>query len=282
MTADQRTRDALLASPDDRLPDPGAQPVGPGKKDKAQRKLDELGARLDHFQEALYAEGSTGGRRSVLLVLQGMDTSGKGGTVRHVLGLVNPQGVRYTGFKKPTQAERRHHFLWRVRRRLPEPGQLGVFDRSHYEDVLVPRVQGLVPAAELRRRYREINDFEAELTAGGTTLVKVFLHISPEEQLRRLRSRLLDPAKRWKFSPDDLAARARWTDYQRAYAEVLRRTSTRDAPWYVVPADRKWYRNYLVARLLNEVLSELAPEFPEPGIDVEAELAKLERVDAVA
>ncbi|MBB4684703.1 polyphosphate kinase 2 (PPK2 family) [Amycolatopsis jiangsuensis] len=200
-----RVREALRAG--DELPDPGSSPVGPDKKDKGTKRLASAGERLAALQEALYAEGSGGGRRSVLLVLQGMDTSGKGGTVGHVLGLVNPMGVQYTGFKKPTPAELRHDFLWRIRRRLPTPGHLGVFDRSHYEDILVPRVSGQLSAAGRRRRYTEINAFERELTANGTELVKVFLHISSQEQLRRLTARLDRPEKRWKFDPSDVAAR---------------------------------------------------------------------------
>ncbi|MDT7724609.1 MAG: hypothetical protein QOI21_1185 [Actinomycetota bacterium] len=263
------------------LPKPASTPVGPEKKAKAEKKLPAVGARLEQLQEALYAEGAGGGNRSVLLVLQGMDTSGKGGTVRHVLGLVNPMGVRYSSFKKPTPTERRHHYLWRIRTQLPTPGHIGVFDRSHYEDILVPRVEKLLTAAELRRRYTEINEFEQELTDGGMTVVKVFLHISPEEQLQRLKARLLNPAKWWKYSPADLEARSRWDDYQAAYLDVLCKTSTEGAPWFVVPADRKWYRNWVVAELLTETLSQLDPQFPKPGFDVDAELTKLEGVGVV-
>ncbi|RJQ85254.1 PPK2 family polyphosphate kinase [Amycolatopsis panacis] len=273
-----RVRAALLA--DGELPDPGSSPVGPGKKGKGAKHLASAGERLAGLQEALFAEGSGGGERSVLLVLQGMDTSGKGGTVGHVLGLVNPMGVQYTGFKKPTAAERRHDFLWRIRRRLPAPGHLGVFDRSHYEDILVPRVTGELPAADRRRRYTEINAFERELTEAGTTLVKVFLHISPEEQLRRLTARLDRPEKRWKFDPSDVEARSVWPAYQAAYADLLKRTSTAHAPWYVVPADRKWYRNWAVAELLTETLAELDPRFPEPGYDVALQRAALQNVGA--
>ncbi|QRP43864.1 PPK2 family polyphosphate kinase [Amycolatopsis sp. FDAARGOS 1241] len=268
-----RVRDALRAGA--QLPHPGSSPVGPGKKTKGEKKLATAGERLDALQEALYAEGQAGGGRSVLLVLQGMDTSGKGGTVRHVLGLVNPMGVRYKGFKAPTPAERRHDFLWRVRRELPAPGQLGVFDRSHYEDVLVPRVSGQLSAAERRRRYSQINAFEKELVAEGTTIVKVFLHISPEEQLRRLVARLETPEKLWKFSPSDVEARGHWGAYAQAYSDVFARTSTPHAPWYVVPADRKWYRNWAVAELLIETLTELAPAFPDPHFDVAGELSRL-------
>jgi PPK2 family polyphosphate:nucleotide phosphotransferase len=207
-----------------------------------------------------------------------MDTSGKGGTVTHVLGLVNPMGVRYAGFKAPTPAERRHHYLWRIRKQLPVAGQIGVFDRSHYEDILVPRVTGLLTAAERRRRYTEINAFEQELADAGTTVVKVFLHISPEEQLERLKARLETPAKRWKYNPGDIEARSHWPAYQEAYADIFKKTSTAHAPWHVVPADHKWYRNWAVAELLIESLAELKPEFPEPGFDVDEELAKLKGV----
>jgi PPK2 family polyphosphate:nucleotide phosphotransferase len=258
------------------LPKPGSAPVGPDKKAKAEKKLLGVGERLEQLQEALYAEGAGGGDRSLLLVLQGMDTSGKGGTVGHVLGLVNPMGVRYSSFKKPTAAERRHDYLWRIRKQLPTPGHIGVFDRSHYEDILVPRVEKLLTAAALRRRYAEVNAFERELAAGGTTVIKVFLHISPEEQLRRLKARLLNPVKWWKYSPADLESRSRWDDYQAAYLDVLRKTSTEVAPWFVVPSDRKWYRNWAVAELLIETLSQMAPQFPDPAFDVDAELVKLE------
>ncbi|GLY42169.1 polyphosphate--nucleotide phosphotransferase [Amycolatopsis sp. NBRC 101858] len=271
-----RVRDALRVGAE--LPDPGSTPVGPGKKPKAVAKLDDAASRLSALQEALYAEGVGGGRRSVLLVLQGMDTSGKGGTVSHVLGLVNPMGVRYAGFKAPTAAERRHPYLWRIRKQLPVAGQIGVFDRSHYEDILVPRVTGLLTAAERRRRYTEINAFEKELADAGTTVVKVFLHISPEEQLKRLKARLETPEKHWKYNPGDLEARSHWPAYQEAYADIFKKTSTEHAPWHVVPADHKWYRNWAVAELLIETLAELKPEFPEPGFDVAEELAKLKGV----
>jgi PPK2 family polyphosphate:nucleotide phosphotransferase len=257
------------------LPDPGESLVGPSKKSKGEKKL--LGARdhLEDLQEALFAEGVGGGERSVLLVLQGMDTSGKGGTVRHVLGLVNPMGVHYAGFKKPTAAERRHHYLWRIRKQLPTPGHIGVFDRSHYEDILVPRVDKLLTDDELQRRYAEINEFEQEITGNGTTVLKVFLHISPEEQLERLEARLKTPSKWWKYNPADLEARKRWNDYQAAYLDVFRETSTETAPWFVVPADRKWYRNWVVAELLTETLEAMAPRFPKPDFDAKAELAEL-------
>jgi PPK2 family polyphosphate:nucleotide phosphotransferase len=275
-------RDTLRVGRDTEPCPAGAFPVGPHKKPKALKDLADSGGKLAKLQEALYAEGVGGGGRSLLLVLQGMDTSGKGGTVGHVLGLVNPMGVRYAGFKKPTAAERRHHYLWRIRKQLPGPGQIGVFDRSHYEDILVPRVQKLVPAAEWRKRYAEINEFERELAGAGTTIVKVFLNISPEEQLKRLKARLTDPAKRWKYNPADLDARAQWGDYRKAYADILTKTSTETAPWHAVPADHKWYRNWLVARLLIETLEEMDPKFPDVDFDPEAELSKLEGVGVPA
>jgi PPK2 family polyphosphate:nucleotide phosphotransferase len=271
-----RVRDALRVG--DELPEPGSAPVGPGKKAKALAGLESAGERLSALQEALFAEGTAGSSRRVLLVLQGMDTSGKGGTVSHVLGLVNPMGVRYAAFKKPTPAELRHHYLWRIRKQLPAPGQIGVFDRSHYEDILVPRVSGLLTAAERKRRYTELNEFEAELAEAGTTVVKVFLHISPEEQLKRLKARLVTPEKRWKYNPGDLEARSHWPAYQEAYADIFEKTSTPHAPWYAVPADHKWYRNWAVAELLIETLADLKPRFPEPDYDVDAELAKLKGV----
>lgn len=275
-----RVRDALRVGGE--LPDPGATPVGPGKKAKALEQLGSAGERLSALQEALYAEGVGGGSRRVLLVLQGMDTSGKGGTVSHVLGLVNPMGVRYAAFKKPTAAERRHEYLWRIRKQLPAPGQIGVFDRSHYEDILVPQVTGLLTGAERRRRYAELNAFEAELAEAGTTVLKVFLHISPEEQLKRLEARLVTPEKRWKYNPGDLEARSHWPAYAKAYAAIFEKTSTADAPWYAVPADHKWYRNWAVAELLIETLADLKPAFPAPDYDVDAELAKLKGVGAPA
>lgn len=272
----KRVRETLRFSKGAPLVDPGAFPIGPDKKAKGERKLIATGRLLDARQEALYAEGIGGGSRSLLLVLQGMDTSGKGGTVSHVLGLVNPMGVHYTAFKKPTPAERRHHYLWRIRQQLPKPGQIGVFDRSHYEDILVPRVQGLLTADERRRRYTEINAFERELADAGTTVLKVFLHISPEEQYKRLKARLVAPEKLWKYNPADLEARAQWDDYQKAYLDIFAKTSA--APWHIVPADHKWYRNWLVAHLLAETLDEMDPRFPEPDFAVDEELAKLDTV----
>ncbi|WP_299952985.1 PPK2 family polyphosphate kinase [uncultured Modestobacter sp.] len=248
--------------------DPRSTPQAPGDKERTKDVAAAEGRRLAELQEQLYAEGVTGGRRRVLLVLQGMDTSGKGGVVRHVVGAVQPQGVAVAGFKRPTPEELRHGFLWRVRRAVPGPGMLGVFDRSHYEDVLVGRVRELATPAVIERRYKEIVRFEQQLVDEGVTLVKVFLHLSPWEQKQRLLARLDDSAKRWKFDPADLDDRALWPAYQRAYETVLDRTSTGTAPWYVVPADRKWYRNWAVGRLLLETVEELDPRLPEPTWDV--------------
>ncbi|EWC61648.1 UDP-galactose-lipid carrier transferase [Actinokineospora spheciospongiae] len=269
-------RDALRVRPGSGLHlGPRDTPVGPATKAEAADLLAATGERLAVLQEALYAES----RRSVLLVLQGMDTSGKGGTVSHVCGLVNPQGLRVTSFKAPTRQELRHDFLWRVRKQVPPPGYIGVFDRSHYEDVLIARVQELVPREVWDARYFAINEFEAELAEAGTTVVKVFLHISPEEQRERLIARLETPAKQWKYDPADLVARSRWTEYEEAYRAALERCGTAAAPWYIVPADRKWYRNWAVASVLLETLEELAPTPPEPTYDVAAELARITYAD---
>ncbi len=232
----------------------------------AEQEAPAVAGRLADLQERLFAESS----RSVLLVLQGMDTSGKGGTIEHVIGGVNPMGVQIKAFKKPTPAELSHHYLWRVRRELPAAGRIGIFDRSHYEDVLVVRVHNLVPAKKWSTRFDEINRFEAKVAASGTVIVKCFLHISYDEQRERLLARLADPTKRWKFREGDIDERERWEDYQCAYQDVLTRCSTELAPWYVVPADRKWLRNHLIARLMLETLDEMNPVFPDPPLDLPA------------
>jgi PPK2 family polyphosphate:nucleotide phosphotransferase len=263
------------AGPDLSGIDPRGRPLGPKDKGAAAESAGDLGERLDSLQEALYAEATAGGRRALLLVLQGMDTSGKGGTIRHVGGLLNPQGLHIVSFKKPTPEELEHHFLWRIRKEVPRPGFIGLFDRSHYEDVLVPRVEGLITEDALRKRYDEINAFEAELAGQGVTIMKCMLHISPQEQAERLLARLDDPAKRWKYNPGDLESRAKWRDYQQAYYDALRHCDSEAAPWYVVPSDRKWYRNWAVAALLAETLAEMEPQFPQPNIDIDAERARL-------
>jgi PPK2 family polyphosphate:nucleotide phosphotransferase len=255
--------------------DTRATPGFDGDKAAGRAELAALGPRLSDLQERLHAEGATGGSRSLLLILQGMDTSGKGGVVRHVIGQVDPQGCTIASFKAPTKEELAHDFLWRIRRRLPGPGKLGVFDRSQYEDVLVVRVHGLVPRSTWSRRYAAINRFEARLVTDQIRLVKVFLHISREEQRQRLLARLDDPTKHWKFNPRDVDERAFWGDYQEAYAAALERCNSDAAPWYRVPADRKWYRNWAIASLLVEQLEDMKLTWPKADFDVEEQRARL-------
>jgi PPK2 family polyphosphate:nucleotide phosphotransferase len=255
------------------LPKAGRKAEDP--KAWSAEELLRLGGELSGLQERLYAATRSGDdRRRLLIVLQAMDAGGKDGLVRHVGGVFNPLGLEVTSFKAPTTEELGHHFLWRIRKRLPEPGHVGIFNRSHYEDVLIVRVHDLVPAEEWRKRYDEINAFERELVDDGVILVKIMLHISPGEQLARLRERLEDPTKYWKYNPADVDERARWDDYRAAYNEALTRCAEA-APWYVVPADRKWYRNWAVASLLVEVLSAEDPAYPPPGFDVAAEKKRL-------
>ena len=235
----------------------------------------QRGEEMSELQERLYAHGRTGDSRSVLLVLQGMDTAGKGGIVRHVLGMVDPQGVQLTSFGKPTKEELSHHYLWRIRRALPAAGRIGVFDRSHYEDVLAVRVEELVPPEVWEKRYAEINAFEAKLVAAGTTIIKVALMVSLEEQKARLLERLDRPDKHWKFKPGDIDARAKWPAYQEAYQAVLDRTSTEAAPWHVVPADNKWFARLAVTELLHDALDGLGLDWPVADFDVAAERARL-------
>lgn len=230
---------------------------------------------LSDLQERLYAEAKVGGTRAVLLVLQGMDTSGKGGIMRHVVGSVDPQGVRHTAFKAPTKEEREHPFLWRIRAALPRPGEIGVFDRSHYEDVLIARVRNLVSPATWGRRYGQINTFEKTAAQAGITIIKVMLHISSEEQKARLTARLENPKKHWKYNPSDVDERELWPAYQEAYQVAIERCSTEHAPWFVVPADRKWYARLAVQQLVVEHLRTMAPQWPAATFDVEAEKARL-------
>jgi PPK2 family polyphosphate:nucleotide phosphotransferase len=242
----------------------------------ARSHLDALGVELASHQERLYANAKTvDSRRRVLLVLQAMDCGGKDGTVRRVAGVMNPQGLHIATFGPPTPAERRHDFLWRIRAALPVPGYVGVFNRSHYEDVLIARVHGLVPEDVWRTRYPTINDFERELVEDGTTIVKVMLHISFDEQRRRLAARLDDPTKHWKYNPADIDERELWPRYQEAYQDALSQCSTEYAPWYVVPADRKWYRDWAVASLLRETLVDLKLTYPKGNFDVTVERQRL-------
>jgi PPK2 family polyphosphate:nucleotide phosphotransferase len=259
-----------------------ATPGFGGKKADGEQALLDLGPDLTALQERLFAEGSTGATRNVLLVLQGMDTSGKGGTLRHTVGLVDPQGVRIHSFKAPTKEELAHDFLWRVENALPGPGYLGVFDRSHYEDVLIVRVRELAPPEEVERRYGAINDFEHRLVEGGTTIVKCMLHISADEQKERLQARLDDPTKHWKFNPKDLDERALWPAYREAYEIALERTNTEHAPWHVIPADRKWFRNLAIGQLLHQALTDLDPQWPKADFDVETEKKRLAEEEPVS
>lgn len=247
-----------------------------GDKKAAKKAMAALGEELADLQRRLYANGTGDDPRSMLLVLQGMDTSGKGGVIRKAVGLVDPLGLRITSFKKPTEDELDHDFLWRIAKGLPQPGVIGVFDRSQYEDVLICRVRELAPSDEIERRYGAINDFERAYVDGGGTIVKCMLHITAEDQKERLAARLEDPAKHWKYNPADLDERARWGDYQEAYEIALDRCSTDAAPWFVVPSGRKWYRNWAVATLLLEHLRALDLDWPAADFDVEAEKARLD------
>ena len=246
----------------------------PGLKNakRVSRDIKKHRAKLFNLQERLYAEN----KRSLLIVLQGMDTSGKDGTITHVIGGVNPQGVLISTFKQPTPEERRHGFLWRIRKRLPEQGQIGIFNRSHYEDVIIARVHDLAKPPVIERRYGIINAFEKELVKRGTKIVKLCLHISYDEQRRRLLDRLRDPDKHWKFKENDIDERAFWDDYQSAYSIAITQCSTQWAPWYVVPANDKDYRNWAVSRLLIEVLDEMDPEYPRPKLNVPRLIKRLQ------
>jgi PPK2 family polyphosphate:nucleotide phosphotransferase len=252
-----------------------ATPGFDGGKKEGKAALVALGDELSDLQERLFAEGVKGSPRRLLLVLQGMDTSGKGGVLRHTVGLFDPQGVRITSFKAPTDEERAHDFLWRIRKALPEAGYLGVFDRSHYEDVLIARVRCLAEPEEIARRYTAIHDFEREIVDAGTTVLKCMLHISPDTQKERLLARLDDPTKHWKYNPADVDERGQWPRYREAYEIALERTNTEHAPWYVIPSDKKWYRNLAVGQLLHHTLTRLGPQWPVADFDVEAERGRL-------
>jgi PPK2 family polyphosphate:nucleotide phosphotransferase len=247
--------------------DAAATPAFRGSKKDAQPLLQALNRRLEELQEIFWAEG----RRKVLVILQGLDTSGKDGVVRRVFEGANPSGVRVVSFKAPSAEELARDFLWRAHRGVPAAGEIAIFNRSHYEDVLVVRVRGLAPESVWRRRYRQIVDFENLLAETGTTVVKFFLHISKDEQKLRLEDRLADPTKRWKFRRGDLEDRALWEEYRAAYREAIERTGTESAPWWIVPADRNWYRDLVISQVLVTTLETLDPRLP-PG---EADLAKV-------
>ncbi|HXH78820.1 PPK2 family polyphosphate kinase [Nocardioides sp.] len=252
-----------------------AAPGFSGTKSDGKAALAEIADDLAGLQERLWAEGTSGSRRRILLVLQGMDTSGKGGVLRHAVGLIDPQGVRITSFKAPTDAELKHDFLWRIKKGLPEAGYVGVFDRSHYEDVLIAKVRGYAEPEEIERRYDAINDFEAGLAAEGTTIIKCMLHISPEKQKERLKARLDKPEKHYKYNPGDLDERAHWSKYQNAYEIALERTNTDLARWHVIPSDKKWFRNLAVAELLLATLRGMDLQWPLADFDVEAQKQRM-------
>jgi len=229
-----------------------------GDKEEYEMPFDRLQDQLQQLQKVLYAQN----KHRILVVMQAMDTGGKDGCIKHVFSRIDPQGIHVRSFKKPTEEELSHDFLWRIHSKVPSTGQMVIFNRSHYEDIIAVRVKKIYPDEVWKRRQRHVVEFERMLAEEGTTIVKIFLHISKEEQKRRLESRLQNPAKHWKFNPDDLADRARWSEFMTAYEDVLGKTSTEFAPWYVVPADRKWYRNLCVARIMLDTLKKLEMEIP--------------------
>lgn len=256
--------------------DPRSTPGYEGNKKSGRKDLKTCIPELDDLQERLFAahhDEESG--PAVLLVLQAMDTAGKGGIVRHVVGSVDPQGVELAAFKAPTKEELSHDFLWRIRPRVPGPGMIGVFDRSHYEDVLIGKVRELADGKEIERRYTAINTFEAELAEAGVRIIKVMLHISPDEQKDRLMERLDRPDKYWKYNPGDVDERLLWPDYMKAYQAVFERTSTEAAPWYVVPADRKWYARLAIQQLLLNALRNIDPQWPAADFDIDVERERL-------
>jgi PPK2 family polyphosphate:nucleotide phosphotransferase len=271
----QSVRDLLRAAPENELF--ALASVNPDathgiKKKAAALELWTNGAGLGDLQARLHAEGS----RSVLVVLQALDTGGKDGTIKHAMSGLNPQGVRVATFKAPTPTELAHHFLWRIRRALPEPGEIVIFNRSHYEDVVVPMVRRTLPDPVIARRYQEINEFERKLLQSGTHTIKLFLHISYDEQRARLLRRLRDPARRWKFAANDIKERGHWDEYQGAYDAAITATSTEVAPWYVIPANHKWFRNWAVSHILIEALGQMQPKFPKPQLDIGKLVQQLE------
>jgi PPK2 family polyphosphate:nucleotide phosphotransferase len=270
---DQHPSETLRAGEGFSLADvnPDSTPGYTGGKQDGRTLLGELDDQLAELQEKLFAESRFGGTKRILLILQAMDTAGKGGIVSHVMGAMNPQGVQFKAFKAPTEEEKSYDFLWRIEKEVPAAGMVGVFDRSHYEDVLIHRVHRWVSPEEIKRRYVAINEFEARLTDSGTTVVKVMLHISGEEQKGRLLARLDNPAKHWKYSRGDLDERAFWDDYMSAYQSAIDETNTPEAPWHIVPANKKWYARIAVQQLLLGALSGLNLEWPKADFDVATE-----------
>ena len=262
----QRYRVAPNSTVDLSAIDPRDDAVFAGDKAAGKAEAARLNERLEALQELLYAEG----KHKILIVLQAMDAGGKDGTIRHVFDGVNPAGVRVASFKAPTRQELAHDYLWRVHPHTPGAGMMSIFNRSHYEDVLVVRVKSLVPESRWRPRYRHIREFERLLADEGTTILKFFLHISKEEQAERFQARLDRPHKRWKFRKGDLEDRALWEDFQAAYTEMLEQTSTDHAPWFIVPADRKWYRNIVIGRIIVDALESLDMTYPDPEEDLES------------
>ena len=252
--------------------DAGATPGCEKKRDAQARTADNL-ERIDALQFQLHAEN----RRSVLIVLQGIDAAGKDGCIRKVMSAFNPSGARVHSFKVPTPEEAGHDFLWRIHAAAPGRGEVAIFNRSHYEDVLVVRVHGLIDRAEYTRRYRIINEFERQLAETGTTVLKFFLHIDADEQLERLLARLDDPERHWKFSAGDIEERGRWEDYQKAFQDALAECSTPHAPWYVIPANHKWYRDLAVSQIVADTLERMVPEPPKVSLDVKRLRARLRK-----
>ena len=270
-------RELLRVGPGFDLAAVDARRVVAGPKDKvaALAEVGALEAEVSDLQERLYAESRGGGKRRLLVVLQGMDTSGKGGAIKALDRITEPLGTRIAQFGAPTKAELKKHYLWRIEQKLPPPGTIGVFDRSHYEDVLVVRVRNLVPAEEWEKRYDEINAWEKKWADDGIVFLKCMLYISPEEQKARLLARLAEPDKQWKYRPGDVDDRLLWDDFMQAYQVALTRCSTDHAPWYVIPADRKWHRDWLLTHLATETLREMNPHYPPTEFDVAAETARV-------
>jgi len=256
----------------------------PGTTTSKADGIEELAARaqdMRELQEKLFAQSRVGRPDALLVVLQAMDAAGKGGIVNHVFSLIEPYGLSLTAFKAPTPEERAHGFLWRIERRLPAAGEIGLFDRSHYEDVLIQKVRQFAPADEIERRYGAIIDFERLLVAGGTRVVKIMLHISPEEQRDRLMDRLADPEKHWKYNPGDVDERLLWPQYMDAFQTAIERTHTDDAPWFVVPANKKWYARVAVQRIVTAELAKLDPQWPDVDFDVDRERQRVEDSEAL-
>ncbi len=255
--------------------DPAATPIGPRSRSAARKAVTALSGRRLGLQARLLAQGRSGNPRRVLLILQGMDTCGKDGVIKHVLVGLNPVGLRVASFGRPTRQELEHDFLWRIERQVPAPGIIGAFNRSHYEDVLVPRVHGDFPVTVWARRYDEINGFERRLTEQGVLLIKCFLHISPSVQEKRLLARLDNPKKTWKYDAEDVTERAHWDSYLNAYNDALTACRGPDARWWIIPSDRKWYRNWAVAALLTQRLQDLDPRYPQPPQNIHRERKRI-------